>query len=58
VAFVSSWVTDDLSTCYQVMQCEELSALDDWMAHWSDLVEFEVVPVVSSDEARRRALDE
>jgi len=58
VVFVSSWVTDDLSTCYQVMECGEPSALDAWMEHWSDIVDFEVVPVVSSADARRRALAE
>ena len=58
VDFVSSWVTDDLRACYQVMECESRSALDAWIEHWSDLVEFEVVPVVASAEAQRRALAE
>jgi hypothetical protein len=58
VSFVSSWVTDDLTTSYQVMACEERTSLDPWMGYWSDLVDFEVVPVVTSGEARRRALAE
>jgi hypothetical protein len=52
--YVSSWVTTDLSTCYQVMECEDRKLLDLWMSRWSDLVEFEVVPVVSSAEATER----
>jgi hypothetical protein len=40
------------------MECEERRALDAWMRNCSDLVEFEVVRVASSDEARRRALAE
>jgi len=49
--YVSSWVTHDLARCYQVMECDERALLDAWIARWSDLVEFEVVPVVTSAEA-------
>jgi hypothetical protein len=49
--YVSSWVTDDFKRCYQVMQCDDRSLLDEWMSHWSDIVEFEVLPVVTSAEA-------
>ena len=49
--YVSSWVTADLTRCYQVMACEDAALLDRWMARWRDLVEFEVFPVVSSAEA-------
>jgi uncharacterized protein DUF3303 len=52
--YVSSWITDDMSTCYQVMECEDRADLDAWMANWSDLVDFEVLPVMTSPEARER----
>jgi hypothetical protein len=52
--YVSSWVTEDLSTCYQVMECDDRALLDQWMSRWSDLVEFEVVPVIPSAEAAAR----
>jgi hypothetical protein len=55
LTYVSSWVTDDLKRCYQVMECEERSLLEEWIAAWSDLVEFEVHPVISSAEAAVRA---
>ena len=51
--YVNSWVTADLSRCYQVMECEEEALLDKWMAAWDDLVEFEVHPVITSAEASR-----
>ena len=54
VEYVASWVTEDLGTCFQVMEAESREALDDWIANWSDLVEFEVVPVVTSAEAASR----
>jgi len=49
--YVSSWVNLELGVCYQVMACEDPSPLQAWMANWEDLVEFEVVPVVTSAEA-------
>ena len=55
LTYVSSWVTEDLAHCYQVMECEDRSLLDQWMAAWSDLVEFEVIPVVTSATAAARA---
>ena len=55
VEYVASWVTDDLTTCFQVMEAESLAALDEWMERWSDLVDFEVVPVITSDEASAQA---
>jgi hypothetical protein len=49
--YVASWVTADLLRCYQVMECEERELLAQWMARWEDLVEFEVVPVLTSADA-------
>ena len=52
--YVASWVTDDLARCYQVMECEDPSLLDGWMAAWADLVDFEVHPVLTSADAAAR----
>jgi Domain of unknown function (DUF3303) len=46
-----SWITEDLRRCYQVMECDDRRLLDEWIAHWSDVVDFEVIPVVTSAEA-------
>jgi hypothetical protein len=43
--FVSSWVSADLSRCFQVMECSDITLLQRWVAAWSDLAEFEIVPV-------------
>jgi len=56
LTYVNSWVTDDLRHCYQVMECDDRAPLDAWMIAWGDLVEFEVVPVVTSAEAAARVL--
>ena len=49
--YVASWVTADLRQCFQVMECEDPRLLEEWTSRWSDLVEFEVLPVVTSTEA-------
>lgn len=49
--YIASWVTSDLTTCYQVMECADESLLHAWMARWEDLVDFEVIPVVASADA-------
>ncbi|HXY29882.1 MAG TPA: DUF3303 family protein [Gemmatimonadaceae bacterium] len=49
--YVASWVTQDLQRCYQVMECEDPGLLEEWMAGWSDIVHFEVAPVITSAEA-------
>ena len=49
--YVASWVTTDLRRCFQVMESADPSLLPQWMARWDDLVEFEVVPVITSADA-------
>lgn len=51
LSYISSWVTPDLTRCYQVMETSDRALLDQWMANWSDLVEFEVHPVITSKQA-------
>lgn len=54
LTYVTSYVTDDMTTCYQVMACDDRALLDQWIANWSDLVDFEVIPVITSPEAAAR----
>ena len=54
--YVNSWVTSDLTTCYQVMECDDRALLDQWMNNWRDIVDFEVVPVLTSADAATAVL--
>ena len=54
--YVDGWVSANLDACFQLMDCENESLFTEWFRSWSDLVEFEVVPVVSSAEASVLAL--
>ena len=51
VNYVNSWVTFDLTRCFQIMEAPDRALLDQWLAQWIDLVDFEVVPVITSAEA-------
>lgn len=52
--YIDSWVSTDLTTCYQLMAADDRTLLEQWIARWSDLVDFEVVPVITSAEAAAR----
>jgi hypothetical protein len=55
LTYLDSWVEErELSRCFQLMETEDASLFDEWTASWSDLVEFEIVPVVNSPEAAAR----
>jgi hypothetical protein len=48
LAYVDSWVAADLTRCFQLMESEDVTLLQRWVAEWSDLVAFEIVPVARS----------
>ncbi len=55
LTYIESWVDEGLGTCYQLMETDDRALLDSWITRWSDLVEFEIVAVVTSAEAAARA---
>jgi hypothetical protein len=57
VTYIASWVTEDLKTCYQVMETTDRMLLDQWMDAWSDLVELEAVAVMTSAAAAAAVAD-
>ena len=50
--YVSSWISSDLTVCWQLMRTDDFSLFRQWMDHWDDLMQFEIVPVSTSDEVR------
>jgi len=51
LAYISSWVDCGLERCFQLMETHDRALLDQWMANWSDLVDFEVHQVMTSRDA-------
>ncbi len=58
LGFVGSWVTADLGRCFQLMECSDVTLLQRWAAEWSDLVAFEIVPVVPGKETATALADQ
>ncbi len=51
--YLSSWVDIKLERCFQVMETSDPTLMAEWIENWSDIVEFDVVPVMSSADAAR-----
>ncbi len=54
LTYVSSWVDETLERCFQLMETHDRRLLDEWIAQWRDLTDFEVYPVITSQEAAER----
>jgi hypothetical protein len=50
VLYHGSWIDSATARCFQVMEAESASLLQVWTANWEDIVEFEIIPVLSSQE--------
>jgi Domain of unknown function (DUF3303) len=53
--YVGSWVEANFDRCFQVMECDDASLFQQWTAQWQDLMEFEIIQVISSKEAAEAA---
>jgi hypothetical protein len=49
--YVGSWVDEGLQRCFQLMETSDRALIDQWITNWNDLVDFEVFPVMTSQEA-------
>ncbi|MGH2553444.1 MAG: DUF3303 domain-containing protein [Chitinophagaceae bacterium] len=56
VNYVNSWIDENISICYQVMESETAEKVHEWVSHWNDLADFEIIPVITSAEARKKIL--
>jgi len=56
VTYEGSWINESVTVCFQVMSTNQLALLEEWMDQWKDLVDFEVIPVISSEEAKLKAV--
>lgn len=52
--YVASWVDEQFQRCFQLMETDDRSLIDQWIANWSDLVDFEICPVMTSAEASEK----
>ena len=52
--YVSSWIDVDFTKCFQLMETDDFQLFDEWTSHWRDLTDFEIIPVMDSEEAARK----
>lgn len=50
LSYVNSWIEVGMDRCFQVMETDDPILLQEWIKNWGDLVDFEVVPIVTSKE--------
>lgn len=50
LTYVGSWIEANFDRCFQLMECDDVRLLQEWVTSWSDLADFEIVPVVPSKD--------
>jgi len=51
--YAGSWIAADFGTCFQLMECDDVRLLQQWVLHWRGTgATFEIVPVVDSAQTR------
>ena len=48
LVYRESWIEANFDRCFQLMECDDVSLLQEWILSWQDLMEFEIVAVTDS----------
>ena len=54
VNYINSWINEEVTVCYQVMESDSKEKIHEWIAKWNDLIDFDIIPVITSAEAREK----
>ena len=54
VKYINSWIDERITVCYQVMESDSTEKINEWIGKWNDLVDFEVIPVITSLQAKMK----
>ena len=52
--YIDSWVEENYDRCFQLMETDDPELFKEWTSNWDDLVDFEIVCVLTSKEAAGR----
>jgi 2-hydroxy-3-keto-5-methylthiopentenyl-1-phosphate phosphatase len=58
VQYINSWINEDVTTCYQVMESDTEKKIHEWIQNWIDLSDFKVIPVITSSQAKEKVFAE
>jgi hypothetical protein len=50
--YLDSWIEANYDRCFQLMECDDVRLLMEWVLRWRALMEFEIVPVSRSGDVR------
>ena len=54
VKYIDSWVEPNFDRCFQLMECDDLRLLQEWVLRCRGAgMTFEIVPVVPSEETQK-----
>ena len=56
VHYLNSWINETVTVCYQLMESSSEEKINEWISHWNDLADFEIIPVITSEQAREKAI--
>ena len=56
VKYIDSWINEDVTICFQLMESSSKELLNVWIDYWKDLADLEIIPVISSADAKKKAL--
>lgn len=56
VEYINSWISEDVSICYQVMKSDSPAKIREWINNWNEFADFEVIPVITSAEAKVKVM--
>lgn len=54
VHYINSWINEDVTICYQVMESDAQEKINEWIQHWNDLADFTIIPVITSAQAKEK----
>ena len=54
VIYINSWIDESVSICFQLMESDSESKIHQWINQWNDLADFEIIPVISSADAKTK----
>ena len=54
VHYINSWINEDITTCYQVMESDTEEKINEWIQHWNDRADFKIIPVITSAQAKEK----
>ena len=46
--YVASWIENGGGRCFQIIEADDPARIPEWTSRWADLIDFEIVPVLTS----------